>query len=202
MVVVDATTLLLLWRPDAGAPRDLEGKPVSHVRERIEHLISTLEKTKTKIIVPTPALSEALVRAGAVAPAIVDLLDKSSVFEIKGFDSKAAIEVAMMIRDAIAAGDKRGGADSSWAKVKFDRQIVAIAKVAGAGTIYSDDHGVRIFAEAAGIAVVGVADLPLPPQSQQVELPLGRLPSDTGAQASADDVESQVRGQRPAPEDN
>jgi hypothetical protein len=44
-----------------------------------------------------------------------------------------------MTRAAVDAGDKRVGSDATWAKVKFDRQIVAIAQVRRATAIYSDD---------------------------------------------------------------
>jgi hypothetical protein len=56
--------------------------------------------------------------------------------------------------------------------VKFDRQIVAIARTEGAQVIYSDDADLRRFARAAGIDVVGIADLPLPPESAQHGMPL------------------------------
>ena len=64
MVVIDATTLLLLLRPDPGRPIDSNtGLPVTEVKnKKIEFLIATLEKEKSKLIVPTPALSEVLVR--------------------------------------------------------------------------------------------------------------------------------------------
>jgi hypothetical protein len=67
-----------------------------------------------------------------------------------------------MTRDAIAAGNKRGGAQGTWAKVKYDRQIVAIAKVEAADTIYSDDEDVRKLAIQAGLAVMKISELPLP----------------------------------------
>ena len=51
--------------------------------------------------------------------------------------------------------------NSTWAKVKFDRQIVAIALVEGASAIYSDDRGVKVFGEIAGLRVVRIPDLPL-----------------------------------------
>jgi hypothetical protein len=47
--------------------------------------------------------------------------------------------------------------------VKYDRQIVAVAKVCGATTIYSDDKDVRTLAKTVKIEVIGLADLPLPP---------------------------------------
>ena len=47
------------------------------------------------------------------------------------FGTRAAVEAAAAHREAMLAGDKREGSSASWAKVKFDRQIVAIAKVEG-----------------------------------------------------------------------
>jgi hypothetical protein len=126
MVVFDATILMLLLRPNAGQPTDSSGQPITQVQERIAHLLQTLEKNRTRIIIPTPALSEVLVRAGNAGPQIVETLGRSAVFRIVSFDSLAAIEAAAMTRAAIDSGDKRGGVDAAWAKVKFDRQIVAI----------------------------------------------------------------------------
>ena len=79
-----------------------------------------------------------------------------------------------MTRDAMAAGNKQGGAQGTWAKVKYDRQIVATAKVEAADTIYSDDNDVQKLAAQAGLAVIGVAELPLPPEMAQ-----GRLDFET-----------------------
>jgi hypothetical protein len=180
MVVIDATTLLLLLRPDSGCPIDSKtGKPVTEVKERIDFLITTLEKSRSKLIVPTPALSEVLVRAApAEAPRLVEEINKAAVFHIAPFDALAAIEVAAMTRTAVDRGDKRSGSRETWAKVKYDRQIVAIARVAQATVIYSDDHGVRAIAKDAGIAVVGIADLPLPPKMAQTELEFPGTSSD------------------------
>jgi predicted nucleic acid-binding protein len=194
MVVLDAATLLLLVRPDVGVPLDSNGKPVSHARERLAHLVKQLEKSRTKILVPTPALSEVLVRAGNKAAQIAQVLQNASVVEIAPFDTMAAVEVAMMTREAIDAGDKRGGVDGTWAKVKYDRQIVAIAKVKGAHTIYTDDGDIRKFAATAGIVVTGIADLPLPPESAQMEMPLAPPPSEADEieeDASADDEDEE-----------
>ena len=54
--------------------------------------------------------------------------------------------------------------------MKYDRQIVAVAKVCGATTIYSDDKDVRTLAKTVKIEVIGVADLPLPPEKAQMDL--------------------------------
>lgn len=77
-----------------------------------------------------------------------------------------------MTRAAIERSDKRAGLVATWAKVKFDRQIVAIAKVFNATMIYTDDSDVRALAAAENIPVTGVAELPLPPPKTQMEMPL------------------------------
>lgn len=173
MVVMDATTLLLLLRPNVDAPHDRStGNPVEFVEKRLNYLVKTLERTKTKIVIPTPALSEFLVRAEAAGPALLQRITKQAVFRIVPFDTLAAVEVAMMTRDALDKGDKRGGLLAPWAKVKYDRQIVAIAKVVQARAIYSDDEDVEKIGRAAGIHVISIASLPLPPEDAQGSLQL------------------------------
>lgn len=56
------------------------------------------------------------------------------------------------------------------AKAKFDDQIVAIAAVEGATTIYSDDEDIAKLAEGR-FEVVKIAAVPLPPESAQGKLP-------------------------------
>jgi predicted nucleic acid-binding protein len=171
MVVIDATALLLMLRPGTPVPPGPNGIPVDRPKERIDYLIAQLDKTDTKIIIPTPALSEALVRAGAAASQqIVEHLQKWSAFQIQPFDTRAAIEVAAMTRSASGKGNKRGTSTAIWAKVKFDRQIVAIAKVAGATAIYSDDGDIKTLGKESKIDVIAIADLPLPPQDAQIDL--------------------------------
>lgn len=172
MVVFDATTLIFLLDPDAKPPPDQAGQPVNHVQERIQYLIDTLSKDKQKIIVPTPALSELLVRAGDAGPGYLELLNTTTAFKVVDFDQRAAVEVAAATREAQKSGDKRSGSESTWAKIKFDRQIVAIAKVENAEIIYSDDADIARFAKDLGIRVFRIADLPLPPTEAQRNLPL------------------------------
>jgi len=173
VIVFDATMLLLFMRPDVNPPIDENtGKPVKNVKERITAFINQLEKDKTRIIVPTPALSELLVRAGESMQLLVNTIQKSSVFSLEPFDTRAAIEVAVMAHKEIDAGNKKGGVDSTWAKIKYDRQIIAIAKVNNASTIYSDDRDIHGMAEKAKINVLRLVDLPVPKEMLQEELDL------------------------------
>jgi hypothetical protein len=172
MVVIDATMLMLLVRPEVGAPLDeATGLPVAHVQQRIAHFVEQQEKDKSRIGIPTPALSEVLVRAGAAAVPILEKIKEFSVFEILPFDELSAIEMALMTKAALDGGDKRGGSTEVWAKVKFDRQIIAIARVHQASAIYSDDGRLRNAAGVIGLAAFGIGDLELPPEKAQHELP-------------------------------
>ena len=171
MVTFDATIILALLEPEKCIPKDpITGRLVNQFSERLDYLVETLEKSGEKIIIPTPALSEILVHAGPAGPQYLQTLGKASPFRIVDFDSRAAIQHAAMTHKAINDGDKREGSSESWAKIKFDRQIVAIAKVEGSKVIYSDDKGVHNFGGKNGMTVLRISDLPLPPKEPQSEL--------------------------------
>lgn len=153
MVVIDATMLMLLFRPDVPArATDSKGKPIDHIPERVAYLVKTLESSKSRIVIPTPVLSELLVRITAEeTQRILDEINGAAVFRIEPFEIRAAIELAVMTRSALVTGGKKAGSSEPWAKVKFDRQIVAVAKVVQATTIYTDDGNLAATAKAVGI---------------------------------------------------
>jgi hypothetical protein len=179
MVVFDATMLSLLLRSGAKPPLDsATGKPVQYAEVRIAHLVEQLEKSRTIVIIPTPALTEILIKAGAVGPTIVSRIQKSSVLRIQAFDSRAALELAQMTNALASVSDKRAAIDAPWSKIKFDRQIVAIAKVNAATAIYTDDEKLIAFAKLHDIPCIQTADLPIPDSARQPELPLSPTPLD------------------------
>ena len=172
MVVFDTNMLLMLVRPDAMVAKDADGQPISHAKDRVDGLLQQLGKEKTKIVIPTPVLSEVLVRSDPGNRAtMVGSFKRSTSFRIEPFDERAAIELADMERQAIDGGDKRGGIEGPWTKVKFDRQIVAIAKVASARVIYTDDGNLAKFASSRGIRTVGIGGLEIPITVAQMPLP-------------------------------
>lgn len=169
MVVFDTSFLSLLLHPDAKPPLDPStDKPVERAKERIEHLVESLEKAKEKVVIPTPALSEFLVLAAEAGPDYLAEISTSSVFEVADFDTRAAVELAASIRQAKAQGSKKRGSTASWSKIKFDEQIVAIAKVRGADVLYSDDEDLKKCAQRVGIKAVGVSELPKPTVQQNL----------------------------------
>ncbi len=172
MVVFDATMLSILFSDHASTPLDPETRqPVDRVKDRVRLLIDSLDSRTEKILVPTPALSEFLALADSSAPEFLSEINKSSVFKIASFGLRAAVEAAVAYRtDLKRSGDKRAGSRSPWQKVKVDRQVVAIALVEGAHTIFSDDGDLKKLTAHSSIQVRGVADLPLPPEGLQESL--------------------------------
>ncbi len=136
---------------------------------RLDYLLRTLEEAREIIVVPTPALSEVLIGAKDAAPQYLDIINRSSRFNDVSFDERAAVEAAAAHREAIGAGDKKEGSPS-WTKVKFDRQIVAIAKVEGVTRIYSNDDDIRRYATRDQIELISINDLPIPTEKQQGDL--------------------------------
>ncbi len=167
MVLFDSSMLLFFLDKRTPSPLDPNTrKPIEHAKERIDYLIKTLQEDGSIIVIPTPVLSEVLVRAGKAGSDYIQILNGSAKFRIAPFDTRAAIEVASMAR----SGKKKEGLSSTYAKIKYDRQIVAIAKTERVTTIYSDDKDLRTLAQAHAIKPYGLADLPLPPSDQQTSL--------------------------------
>lgn len=161
MVVFDASVLIDLFHPRTHPDR----------KAKLEHLIADLQRKKIKIVIPTPALSEFLARAGKARDAYYARLSTSAAFKITAFDNRAALECALLLDAALTSGDKRAQT-KTWAKAKFNWQIVAIAKVANVRTIYSEDGDVARIGQRYGLAVVKTDDLPLPDSARQTELEL------------------------------
>lgn len=150
-----------MFDPESGVPCDPDGVPVERCKERVDHLVDRLSKSGGHLLVPTPALSELLVGAGAAGPEWMSRLNNKRAIRIVPFDTLAAVECAALARDRASRVST-----APRAKAKFDEQIVAIAKLHGAVEIYSDDSDIRKLAPSE-IAVIGIAELPLPPEAAQ-----------------------------------
>ena len=163
MVLFDAGFISILYHPNPRVPADpATGNPPSFAKERIEHLIDTLSDDGEKILIPTPALAEVLMALGKGGSQAIATLHGEAVFRIVDFDERAAIELALM--SEITQGEKKHKDQAgTWAKVKFDRQIVAIAKVNKATAIYSTDGDVLTLALKEGLRGFACHDLPMPP---------------------------------------
>ncbi len=171
IVVVDTSILLPLLQPGTSVPKPPAGIDPGSATRRIEHLIDELDAQRAVALVPTPVLSELLIRADASAADLLSRLAALRVFRISPFDERAAIECAMLL--AARLRSTRKSMPATRATVKFDHQIVAIAKIHGAIRIYSDNRDdFEPICKPAGIEVVGLWELPEPPVDPQPSLPL------------------------------
>lgn len=152
-VAFDATILIDLINPHRKGDR----------HTKLDHLVVELQKKRTKILIPTPALTELMVRAGKAREEIYQKLSKPP-FQITPFDSRAAMECALLLEDAFSAGEKR---KLTKTKFKFDWQIVAIAASHDATIIYSDDPDIARYGKRANLGVIKTDDLPLPASAAQ-----------------------------------
>jgi hypothetical protein len=162
ILAVDSSALILLINPAANPPDDPETEqPVTHARERVELFLAGLSSADT-LIIPTPVLAEVLVGAEEGGPGLLEAISGLARVKVRPFGERAAIETAMMTREAIAAGDKRLGSQAPWQKVKVDRQVVAVVRAENATRMYADDHNLVKFARKLGMDVFSTWDLPVP----------------------------------------
>jgi predicted nucleic acid-binding protein len=153
-VVFDASVLIDLFNPRLKSDR----------KAKLDCLVETLQKQRSKILIPTPALTELMIRAGKARDEYQRILSSRSVFKIENFDSLAAMECALLLDEALAAKEKR---NIGKVKFKFDWQIVAIAASRNAQAIYSDDEDISRYAKRVNIPVYKTDDLPLPDSARQ-----------------------------------
>jgi len=167
VIIFDSTYLIVLLRRDLSniVIVDRENKPVTKVRERVEYLVTKLSNSGALICIPTPVLAEIMIRAGTAGPEYLKRFSNSTRFKLSSFDVKAAVEAAELIKKVKA--EQRAQPIETWAKIKFDIQIVAIAKGEDSPVIYSEDHQVENHAMRVGISVRRICDLEIPPEPEQ-----------------------------------
>ncbi len=171
----DTSVLLLAMHPDASPPIDpATKKALEHPKQRVDYLIRNLSKARKKIVIPAPVLTEILVHAGESTNEYVQNFQQPP-FRIVPFDTRAAIECASAIH---RHGIKGKGRENPRAKIKFDRQIIAIAQVERVETIYSDDGDIFKYGTQAGIEVIRSYELELDPEDRQHRLDLEPVDGD------------------------
>jgi hypothetical protein len=165
IALFDAGFLHILFDDRARVPLS-DGAPIDRAQDRIDYLVQTMSRRKDKIILPTPGLAEFMLLAADRWTDYLTIIRRMAVFEIAGFDDPEAVE---LVEHWIRKGGKRLKANKpeTWAKLKYDRQIVAIAVTRRVERIYSTDKkDMSKFAKRLGKEFFGLADLPLPPPAQ------------------------------------
>lgn len=161
-ILVDAN-VLVAWSADATPPE---------TRARLDYLLDRAGAAGQRIIIPTPALAEFLVRTDEATAGWLSTLERKAAVYIAPFDRMAAFECALIDRAALGSGDKRDGRLDPWQKIKIDRQIAAIGKALGVGLVVAEDAGVRSTSLRLGMQALTIGELDLPPGGVQTALPL------------------------------
>lgn len=186
----DTNILSALLNPNARLPNDrATGQPVEYATERIRGLITRLQKERQRIIIPAPVTAEILTLIGPTNAEYLQIVNRSRVFESRPFDDVAAIELAFMNRDVFSGIDMQNGLEPKQ-KVKFDRQILAVCKVAQCSILYTDDRGLIASAERCGIATSRIADLAIPDEARQHRLDLEPHEDLPKSEGETDDVKT------------
>jgi predicted nucleic acid-binding protein len=165
MIVLDTNIFTFILNPDSNPSIDPKtNAPVAHARDRVELFINETVKEKRKILLPTPVLAETLIGVSSDINDFVSSIKKFNVFKIADFCERSAIELRMLynglgeqkLTDLRKSRSKSG--------IKFDLQILSIARTQGADEIVTDDSNLRKLSAQLGMKTRGLADLHLPPE--------------------------------------
>lgn len=72
MIAFDTTALSLVWVPGATARNRRTQKPIKHAKERLEALIDRIAANDDVILIPTPVLSEVIVKIPSKAHELIE----------------------------------------------------------------------------------------------------------------------------------
>jgi predicted nucleic acid-binding protein len=113
-----------------------------------EAILQWIKKDKHQLLIPTIVLAESLIREPLENHALI-MAEAYKHAQIVDFDSRAALQYGELLRldnfqKAIENGQAVGTIRQ---KMKIDHIIIACALVHGADLLFSDDSGVKTFAE-------------------------------------------------------
>jgi predicted nucleic acid-binding protein len=141
VVVFDSSVLIDLFNPKLDDDRKI----------KIDMIIASLKQQRAKILIPTPVMTEVLIKSSSAGIEYSALLSRSASFQIAPFDLKAAIECSDLLKLAFTNKEK---ASVTKTKFKFDWQIIAIAASRSAEAIYAEDDDIERYALRAKIKFI------------------------------------------------
>lgn len=163
MIAFDAGVLIAYNNP----------KCSEETRIRVEALIQRAAKSRKRIVLPAPAVTEYLagMKSSLALALASETINTSRSFRVAEFGQKATIETAVVIAKVKSTASRKHEG-KTWAKAKFDWQIVAIAKVEGVEAIYTTDDDVVRATKHFGIQGVRIETMELPAEARQRGLDL------------------------------
>lgn len=130
-------------------------------------LLEYIESKNGQVLIPAPCLAEILIGfAKEDHVEVVEHLSSYGCIEFAPFEEIAATECAALINPAELKQMKNGDTKS---KLRFDRQIISIAKASGADEIWSHDKNLLAVAEQQGLTVKSLADITPKPEQMHLD---------------------------------
>jgi len=167
-IVIDTNVLVqIMQNENAKDLADPEtGALITDGFRRAEALIERIETLKTVAVIPAPVLAEYLIGLEPnVYQAHLDIISGSAFIEVVPFDQASAIECAYLVNDQER---KMMDPGATQAKLKFDRQILAIAISQGAKEIWTHDKTLFRRAASSPVAPKSLADIDPPPEQMNL----------------------------------
>lgn len=161
LVCFDSNCLAILFDSAATNPANRYGTPIDHARERLLEFIRLKNPT---ILVPTVQYFELFMISSIDKNQLDSQLYSNKTYVLQPFDFRAASMMADIEKETRG---KRLTRDDTMAKIKFDRQILSIAKVHGVEVAFSTDNGFFIDAERYNVNAQCPGMLPLPDSIKQ-----------------------------------
>lgn len=174
-IVIDTNVLVQIMQDESA--KDLADPKTGRVIEdgfrRAEALIERVETLKAVAIIPAPVLAEYLIGLEPKTYQLhLDIINGSASIEVIPFDQSAAIECALLVNEQ---EKKMMNAEAQQAKLKFDRQILAIAISSGAKELWTHDKTLYRRCAASCIVPMSLADID--PKPEQMDFHADIAPS-------------------------
>lgn len=148
---------------------------IENIELRSKALLDHIERNGGTIVIPTPVLAEYLLGIDGESNkhAHVNLISSMNCFEILSFEEIASIECSMLpSKQEFKQFIKQLNSNETANKIRFDRQIIAIAKANGITEIWSSDSQVIKKGLEVGIDVKSLSEIQPIPLSDQYKLNL------------------------------
>lgn len=178
-IIVDTNILICLMKKNSPTDNLLGADgfaAVDNVELRSKALLDHIENSGGTLVLPAPVLAEYLIGIDGEKnkQAHTQLILSMSCFEILPFDELAAIECSSLpspnefkqfIKSEI-------NSNATANKVRYDRQIISIAKANNIDEIWSGDKEVSSKSTEFGIEIKSLLDMPPISLSEQINLSL------------------------------
>jgi predicted nucleic acid-binding protein len=167
-IVIDTNVLVQIMRDENSTDLvdPVSGWVIDRLHDRASALVEAIDQAGDVVIIPAPVLAEYLIGIDRKAlQSHLNIINSVNCIEVVSFDQVAAIECALLIDDAEL---KMLDPQATKAKLRVDRQILAIARAAGAKQVWTHDRGLYNKAKALNLDVHSLGDIEPKPEQQNI----------------------------------